>query len=126
MTENTSQKLSGTPLFDFTTLARSIATIQRNQPFIGAAMPILMKELDLPPEKSSADLNEVESSVLALSAFDIALDRKSPIMVMMLREHWKYLKDKKPSSIDELATLREVFCLDQRAVNIEFRPKAND
>ena len=78
MTENTSQKASAIPLFDFTTMARAIATIQRNQPFIGAEMPKLMKGLELSSEKASADLNMVEASLLALTAFDIALDKKAP------------------------------------------------
>ena len=122
MTENTSQKASGIPLFDFTTMVRAIATIQRNQPFIGAEMPKLMKGLERPPGNISVELNEVESSLLALTAFDIALDRNAPIMVMMLREHWKHLKEKQPPQVDELAILREAFCLDPRAANIEFRP----
>ncbi|MCR2831449.1 hypothetical protein NR402_14325 [Acidithiobacillus ferrooxidans] len=126
MTENTPQKAPCIPLFDFTTMGRGIASIQRNQPFIGAAMTKLMKGLDLTPDQISEPLGEVESSLLALTAFDIALDKKAPVMVMMLREHWEHVKEKKPSSVDELATLREVFCLDPGAVNIEFRPKAND
>ena len=103
-------------------MARAIATIQRNQPFIGAEMPKLMKGLELSSEKASADLNMVEASLLALTAFDIALDKKAPIMVMMLREHWKQLKEKQPSQVKELAILREVFCMEPRAVTIEFRP----
>jgi hypothetical protein len=126
MTENIPQKAPGIPLFDFTTLVRGIASIQNNQHFIGSAMPKLMKELGLSPEQTGAPLDEVESSVLALTAFDIALDKKAQIMVMMLPEHWKYLKEKKPTSVDELATLREVFCLDPGAVNIEFRPNVHD
>ena len=60
MIENTSQKVSGIPLFDFTNMARGIASIQRNQPFIGVA------------------IDEVKPSILAVPAFNIALDKKVP------------------------------------------------
>lgn len=122
MTDNPPQKAPGIPLFDFTTLSRAIASIQRNQPFIGAPMPNLMKESNLPPDRANYPLNEVEASSLALTTFSIALDKNVPVMVMMLREHWEYAEEVKPPEIAALATLREVFCLDPRAVNIEFRP----
>ena len=122
MTENIPQKAPGTPLFDFTTLSRAIATIQRNQPFIGAAMPKLTKGFDLPPERADSPLDEVEVSFLALTVFDVALKKNAPVMVMMLREHWEYAEEVKPPEIAALATLHKVFCLDPRAVNIEFRP----
>ena len=122
MTENTSQKASAIPLFDFTNMARAIATIQRNQPFIGAEMPKLMKGIDLSPEQANSSLNEVEASLMILKAFDIALDKNAPVMVMVLREHWEYAAASKPQEVNELATIREVFCMDPRAVTIEFRP----
>lgn len=122
MTDNTPQKAPGIPLFDFTTLSRAIASIQRNQPFIGAPMPNLMKESNFPTDRANYPLNEVEASSLALTTFSIALDKNVPVMVMMLREHWEYAQEKKPVEVNALASLREVFCMDPRAVNIEFRP----
>ena len=122
MTENIPQKAPVIPLFDFTTLSRAIASIQRNQPFIGAPMPNLMKESNLPPDRANYPLNEVEVSFLALTVFDVALKKNAPVMVMMLREHWDYAQEKKPAEVNALASLREVFCMDPRAVNIEFRP----
>ncbi|OCB03618.1 hypothetical protein BBC27_00495 [Acidithiobacillus ferrivorans] len=122
MTENIPQKVTGIPVFDFTTFSLAIASLQSNQPFIGEAMPTVMKDAVLPTEPENPPLNEVEVSFLALTVFDVALNKNAPVRVMMLREHWEYTEGRKPSEVDALATLREVFCIDPRAVNIEFRP----
>jgi hypothetical protein len=111
------------PLFDFTTTERGVASVQRNHQFIGKPLEGFTTVDDVPPELADIPLGFDETGFLILSAFTYALNNKSPVRVMVLREHWEYTLSKKPAEIDQLGIMKEVFCMDPKAVNIEFRPK---
>lgn len=126
MSDNIPQKTPKTPLFDFTTMANSIASLQRNQLYIGADMPNLMKDFDLPPGQANADMDEDIASALTLTAFSLALKKGYSVQMMLPRKHWDYIKTRKPAEINNIASVREVFYMNPQVVNIEFQPKAQD
>jgi len=119
-------KTQSVPHFNVTTLAAAIASIKRNPDMISAELAKLVEDIKVKPEQANAPMNMVETGMLVLSIFMMALKKNRPVQIIMTREYWDYIKVNKPRDVDRLSTIKEVFCLDPMAVNIEFRPLEND
>jgi translation elongation factor EF-1alpha len=119
-------KTQSVPHFNVTTLAAAIASIKRNPNMISAPVAKLVEDIKVKPEQANAPMNRVETGMLVLGIFMMALKKKRPVQIIMTREDWDYIKVNKPRDVDRLSTIKEVFCPDPMAVNIEFRPLEND
>jgi hypothetical protein len=119
-------KTQSVPHFNVTTLAAAIASIKRNPDMISAELAKLVEDVRVKPEQANAPMNMVETGMLVLSIFMMALKKNRPVQIIMTREYRDYIKVNKPRDIDRLSTIKEVFCPDPMAVNIEFRPLEND
>jgi len=93
---------------------------------ISAELAKLVEDVRVKPEQANAPMNMVETGMLVLSIFMMALKKNRPVQIIMTREYRDYIKVNKPRDIDRLSTIKEVFCPDPMAVNIEFRPLEND
>ena len=123
MTDNTPQKTQNIPLFNLMSLASVITSIQHHRDFIHPELARQIQGIKMKPEQADAPLNELDIALLVMGVFAMALQKNCPAQIILSREDWDYIKLKKPNSTDNISSIREIFCLDPSAVNIEFRPK---
>jgi len=80
-------KTQSVPHFNVTTLAAAIASIKRNPNMISAEFARLVEGIKAQPEKANVSMNMVETGMLVLGIFMMALKNKRPVHIIMTREY---------------------------------------
>lgn len=122
MTVITNQKDQDIPLFNLITFESALASIKRHRDFVGPELAKLIDDIQVKPEDAHLPVDNDQTSLMIFGIFTMSLKQNRPVRVMMPRESWDYINFLRPAAVDKEAKIREVFCMDPKAVSIEFRP----